>query len=335
MPKGLVTVFGGSGFIGRYAARSLVEAGYRVRVAVRRPHLAGDVRLAGAPGWVDIVQANVRHRQSVDRAVEGADAVVNLVGILYEKGRQSFEGAQREGAINVAEACAAAGIEKLVHISAIGADAEAKADYAETKGEAETAIRDIVPSATILRPSIVFGPEDDFFNRFAAMSTHPLTSFVPVLPAIGGGNTKLQPVYAGDVADAIANAIERDDASGNTYELGGPSVYSMKELYAFIGETIDRERFALPLPFFVAKPLGLAFGTAFRYIWPLSSGFLGAPPITGDQVEMLKSDNVVSEGALTLEDLGVTTLESIEAVVPSYLYRFRPYGQYHQKSESA
>lgn len=335
MPKGLVTVFGGSGFIGRYAARSLVEAGYRVRVAVRRPHLAGDVRLAGAPGWVDIVQANVRHRQSVDRAVEGADAVVNLVGILYEKGRQSFEGAQREGAINVAEACAAAGIEKLVHISAIGADAEAKADYAETKGEAETAIRDIVPSATILRPSIVFGPEDDFFNRFAAMSTHPLTSFVPVLPAIGGGNTKLQPVYAGDVADAIANAIERDDASGNTYELGGPSVYSMKELYAFIGETIDRERFALPLPFFVAKPLGLAFGTAFRYVWPLSSGILGAPPITGDQVEMLKSDNVVSEGALTLADLGVTTLESIEAVVPSYLYRFRPYGQYHQKSESA
>lgn len=335
MPKGLVTVFGGSGFIGRYAARSLVEAGYRVRVAVRRPHLAGDVRLAGAPGWVDIVQANVRHRQSVDRAVEGADAVVNLVGILYEKGRQSFEGAQREGAINVAEACAAAGIEKLVHISAIGADAEAKADYAETKGEAETAIRDIVPSATILRPSIVFGPEDDFFNRFAAMSTHPLTSFVPVLPAIGGGNTKLQPVYAGDVADAIANAIERDDASGNTYELGGPSVYSMKELYAFIGETIDRERFALTLPFFVAKPLGLAIGTAFRYIWPLSSGILGAPPITGDQVEMLKSDNVVSEGALTLADLGVTTLESIEAVVPSYLYRFRPYGQYHQKSESA
>ena len=335
MPKGLVTVFGGSGFIGRYAARSLVEAGYRVRVAVRRPHLAGDVRLAGAPGWVDIVQANVRHRQSVDRAVEGADAVVNLVGILYEKGRQSFEGAQREGAINVAEACAAAGVEKLVHISAIGADSEAKADYAETKGEAETAIRDIVPSATILRPSIVFGPEDDFFNRFAAMSTHPLTSFVPVLPAIGGGNTKLQPVYAGDVADAIANAIERDDASGNTYELGGPSVYSMKELYAFIGETIDRERFALPLPFFVAKPLGLAFGTAFRYVWPLSSGILGAPPITGDQVEMLKSDNVVSEGALTLADLGVTTLESIEAVVPSYLYRFRPYGQYHQKSESA
>lgn len=334
MPKGLVTLFGGSGFIGRYATRSLVKAGYRVRVAVRRPHLAGDVRLAGAPGWVDIVQANVRHKGSVEAALDGADAVVNLVGILYEKGRQSFESAQRDGAITVAQACAAAGIDTLVHVSAIGADPDSKADYAETKGEAEAAIREAVPTATILRPSIVFGPEDEFFNRFAALSSHPMTNLLPVLPAIGGGHTRLQPVYAGDVADAIANAVDRDDARGNTYELGGPSVYTMKELYAFIGETIDRKRFPLPLPFFVAKPLGLAFGTAYRYIWPLSSGILGAPPITGDQVEMLKSDNVVSDDALTLADLGVTTLESIEALVPSYLYRFRPYGQYHQKSES-
>lgn len=335
MPKGLVTLFGGSGFIGRYAARTLVKAGYRVRVAVRRPHLAGDVRLAGGPGWVDIVQANVRHRQSVDAALEGADAVVNLVGILYEKGRQSFEAAQRDGAINVAEACAAAGIDKLVHMSAIGADPEASADYAETKGEAETAIREILPSAVILRPSIVFGPEDEFFNRFAALSAHPIANLLPVLPAIGGGQTKLQPVYAGDVADAIANAIARDDTAGKTYELGGPSTYTIKELYAFIGETIDRQRFALPVPFFLAKPLGLAFGTAYRYIWPLSSGILGAPPLTGTQVELLKSDNIVSEGALTLSDLGVTTLETIETMVPSYLYRFRPYGQYHQKSERA
>jgi len=335
MPKGLVTLFGGSGFIGRYAARTLVKAGYRVRVAVRRPHLAGDVRLAGGPGWVDIVQANVRHRQSVDAALEGADAVVNLVGILYEKGRQSFEAAQRDGAINVAEACAAAGIDKLVHMSAIGADPEASADYAETKGEAETAIREILPSAVILRPSIVFGPEDEFFNRFAALSAHPIANLLPILPAIGGGQTKLQPVYAGDVADAIANAIARDDTAGKTYELGGPSTYTIKELYAFIGETIDRQRFALPVPFFLAKPLGLAFGTAYRYIWPLSSGILGAPPLTGTQVELLKSDNIVSEGALTLADLGVTTPETIETVVPSYLYRFRPYGQYHQKNERA
>lgn len=334
MAKGLVTVFGGSGFIGRYAARTLVKAGYRVRVAVRRPHLAGDVRLAGAPGWVDIVQANIRDMGSVNRAIDGADAVVNLVGILYEKGPQSFEAAQREGASNVAEACAAAGIETLVHISAIGADAEAKADYASTKGEAEEAVRSQVPTATILRPSIVFGPEDGFFNRFAAMASHPIASVAPILPAIGGGKTKVQPVYAGDVAEAIANAITLESAAGKTFELGGPSTYTFKELYAFIGETIDRKSFALPLPFFVAKPMGLTFGALFRYVWPLSSGILGAPPITGDQVEMLKTDNVVSEGALTLADLGVSELESVEAIVPSYLYRFRPYGQYHQKNEA-
>ena len=335
MAKGLVTVFGGSGFIGRYATRTLVKAGYRVRVAVRRPHLAGEVRLAGAPGWVDIVQANIRNKASVERAVEGADAVVNLVGILFEKGRQSFEAAQRDGAINIAEACAAEGISRLVHVSAIGADPEAEADYAETKGEAEEGVRAVVPEAIILRPSIVFGPEDEFFNRFAAMASHPISTVVPFLPAIGGGETKVQPVYAGDVAEAIANAVSREDAAGKTFELGGPRSYSFKEIYKFIGETIDRKRYAAPLPFFIAKPIGLTFGALFRYVWPLSSGILGGPPITGNQVELLKTDNVVSEGALTLADLGVTELESIEAIVPSYLYRFRPYGQYHQKNESA
>ena len=335
MAKGLVTLFGGSGFIGRYAARTLVKAGYRVRVAVRRPHLAGDVRLAGAPGWVDIVQANVRHKGSVEAAIQGADAVVNLVGLLYEKGPQSFEAAQRDGAINVAHACAEAGITRFVHLSAIGADADAQADYAETKGEAEAAIREILPEATILRPSIVFGPEDDFFNRFAALASHPVSTIAPFLPAIGGGATKVQPVYAGDVAEAIANAVQLEKTGGKIYELGGPTVYSFSELYDFIGETIDRKRYALPLPFFIAKPIGLAFGTLFRYVWPLSSGIFGAPPITGNQVELLKTDNVVADDALTLADLGVTQLESIEAIVPSYLYRFRPYGQYHQKNESA
>jgi len=335
MTKKLVTLFGGSGFIGRYAARTLVKAGYRVRVAVRRPHLAGEVRLAGAPGWVDIVQANVRNEESVAAALEGADAAVNLVGILYEKGPQSYEAAQLDGAVNVAKACQAQGIDRLIHVSAIGADPEAKADYAKTKGEAEVAIREVMPSAVILRPSIVFGPEDAFFNRFASLSAHPISTVAPFLPAIGGGQTRLQPVYAGDVADAIAHAVHDEGALGNTYELGGPSTYSFKDIYDFIGETIDRKRFALPLPFFVAKPMGLTFGTLFRYVWPLSSGLFGAPPITGDQVEMLKTDNVVTDGALTLADLGVTELESIEAIVPSYLYRFRPYGQYHQKSETA
>ena len=335
MSKGLVTVFGGSGFIGRYAARRLVEAGWRVRVAVRRPHLAGDVRLAGTPGWVDIVQANVRHKLSVERAIEGADAVVNLVGILVEKGRQTFEGAQRDGAVNVAEACAKAGITRLVHMSAIGADPQAEADYAQTKGEAEAAVRKIVPTATILRPSIVFGPEDEFFNRFASLASHPLSTFAPFLPAIGGGHTKLQPVYAGDVAEAIAAAVTRDDAVGKTFELGGPRTYSFLELYKFIGETIDRRRYALPLPFFIAKPLGLTMGVIWRYVPPFSMGLLGEAPITGNQVEMLKSDNVVSDGALTLADLGITELESVEAIVPSYLWRFRPYGQYHASSSGS
>ena len=335
MAKGLVTLFGGSGFIGRYAARRLVEAGYRVRVAVRRPHLAGEVRLAGAPGWVDIVQANIRHKASIAQAIDGADAVVNLVGILFEKGPQSFEASQRDGAINVAEACKAAGIERFVHVSAIGADPDAQTDYAKTKGEAELGILDILPSATILRPSIVFGPEDDFFNRFAAMSAHPISTIAPFLPAIGGGVTKVQPVYAGDVADAIANAVSRDDVAGKTFELGGPRTYTFKELYEFIGETIDRKRYALPLPYIIAKPMGLTFGALFRYVWPLSSGILGAPPITGDQVELLKTDNIVADQALTLADLGVTELETVEAIVPSYLYRFRLYGQYHQKSATA
>ena len=257
MSTGLVTLFGGSGFIGRYAARALVEAGYRVRIAVRRPHLAGDVRLAGPPGWIDITQANVRNRMSVERAIEGADAVVNLVGILYEKGPQSFEAAQLGGAQTVAECAAAAGIKRFVQISAIGADEESRSDYARTKALAEKAVRDAIPEAVILRPSIVFGPEDDFFNKFAGMAAHPVSNVAPFLPAIGGGKTKLQPVYAGDVAEAIAAAVSRDDVLGKTYELGGPRTYTFREIYDYICEEVDRKRYALPLPYFIAKPMGL------------------------------------------------------------------------------
>ncbi|WP_084420344.1 complex I NDUFA9 subunit family protein [Henriciella litoralis] len=333
MSTGLVTVFGGSGFIGRYAARTLVEAGYRVRIAVRRPHLAGDVRLAGPPGWIDIAQANVRNKMSVERAIEGADYVVNLVGILYEKGKQSFEAAQFDGAVNIAEAAAKAGVKKLVHVSAIGADTDSGSDYARTKAEAEDAVREAFPSATILRPSIVFGPEDDFFNKFGAMTAHPISTVAPFLPAIGGGKTLLQPVYAGDVADAIAAAVARDDTAGKTYELGGPRTYSFREIYDVIGKIVDRKRYAATLPFFIAKPMGLAFGALWR-VWPMSSGIFGAPPITGDQVEMLKSDNVVADDALTLKDLGVTELESVESIVPTYLWRYRAYGEFHQKGEA-
>lgn len=333
MSDGLVTLIGGSGFIGRYAARALVEAGYRVRVACRRPHVAGDTRLAGPPGWVHLVQANVRDVPSLERACEGADVVVNLVGILSEMGPQTFPDTQTVGARNAAQAARSAGVGRFVQVSAIGADAESRAEYARTKADGENAVREVFPDAVILRPSIVFGPEDGFFNRFAALAKSPAMAILPFLPAIGGGKTKFQPVYAGDVADAIVAAVQRDDALGKTYELGGPGVYSFNELYDFIFKTIDTRRFKAPLPFAVAKPMGLAMGTAFRWIPPLR-WVLGEPPITGGQVEMLKTDNVVSDSALTLADLGVTELESIEAIVPTYLWRFRDYGQFHDKSEA-
>lgn len=329
MSKGLVTVFGGSGFIGRYAARTLVERGWRVRVACRRVGTAIDVRLAGPPGWVDIVQANVRDRDSVDRALDGADAVVNLVGILFESGRQTFESAQLEGATNVAEAAAARGITRVIQVSSIGADENSKSPYARTKALSEAAVREAVPSATILRPSIVFGPEDGFFNRLAGLARS-----APLLPSIGGGKTRFQPVYAGNVASAIAAAVDSGAAEGKTYELGGPSVYTFNELYDIVLKTIDEKRFKIPLPFFVARPMGYLTGAIWRFVPPFSWGFLGEPPMTGAQIEMLKDDNVVADGALTIADLGVTELESVEATVPRYLWRFRSYGEFHKPSEA-
>lgn len=324
MAKGLITVFGGSGFIGRYVVRELCKAGYRVRVAVRRPNLAGELRLYGDVGQVQIVQANVKDKPSVARALEGAFGAVNLVGILYELGRQTFETTQLEGARNVAEAVAEEGLDRLIHFSAIGADPDSKADYAETKGKAEVAAREAFADTTILRPSVVFGAEDEFFNRFAEMAR-----FMPALPAIGGGKTKFQPVFVGDIADAVVAVLARKEAEGKTYELGGPATYTFRELLQYILKTIHRKRFLAPLPFFMAKPMGLMFGGLWR-IPPLSSGIIGGPPITGSQVEMLKTDNVVSEGALTFADLGVTELESVETIVPTYLYRYRPYGQFSE-----
>ena len=330
MTKGLVTLFGGSGFLGRYAARALVKQGWRVRIACRRPHLAGDARLAGgAPGWVDLAPVNVTNKASVVRALEGADAAVNLVGILHERGRQSFDATQREGARIIAETAAELGLGRLVHVSAIGADADSQARYARTKAEGEQAVRKACPDAVILRPAVVFGPEDKFFNRFAQMAR-----FTPVLPAIGGGKTRMQPVYAGDVADAICAAVGRPDASGKTYELGGPRIYTMNEIYNFITGTIDRPRLKIPLPFVAALPLGYITGTFWQYLPPFSWGFMGEPPITGNQVQMLKSDTIVGGDALTLADLGITEIERVEAIVPNYLWRFRPYGEFHIQGET-
>lgn len=323
MAKGRVTLIGGSGFLGRYAARALVKAGWRVRVACRRPNIAHDVKVAGPPGWVDLVQANVRNRASLVRAIEGSDAVVNLVGILFEAGKQSFSGTQALGAKNVAEIAAELGVKRLVQISAIGADDDSEAAYARTKGLGEQAVREAFPEAVILRPSIVFGPEDEFLNRFAQMAR-----YTPALPAIGGGKTKFQPVYAGDVADAIVAAVERADAAGETFELGGPRTYSFNEIYDYIFATIGRPRFKLPLPFFVAKPMGMMTSAIFAF--PPVRWVMGPPPITGGQVDMLRHDNVVAEGAKTLADLGVTELETIESIAPTYLWRYRPYGEFHR-----
>lgn len=319
----LIVVFGGSGFIGRYVVKALCKRGKRVRVPMRRPHLGADLRVLGDVGQVQLMQANVRYPESVAAALEGADGVVNLIGLLSEKGKQTFSDIQAKGASAIAEAAKARGVTRFVQVSAIGADANSKSAYGRTKAEAEMAVRAAVPTATVLRPSIVFGPEDGFFNRFADMA-----KFAPALPLIGGGRTRFQPVYVQDVAEAVANALDTDTARGKTYELGGPRVYTFKELLEFILTTIHRKRGLAPLPFFLAQPMGSAADFVFRFN-PFAD-----PPLTGDQVEMLKRDNVVGvsgEKVGTLADLGVTELETVEAIVPSYLWRFRPHGQFQAK----
>jgi NADH dehydrogenase len=312
----IVTVFGGSGFLGRHVVRALCRQGWRVRVAMRRPHLGGDVKLAGDVGQVQLVQANVRNRPSIRRALENADAVVNLVAVLYERGSQTFGGTIALGAANIAQLAAEAGVRKFVYVSAIGASKDSRSSYARAKAEAEAATLEAIPTATVVRPSIMFGPEDGFFTRFARMAR-----LTPVLPLIGGA-TKFQPVYVGDVAEAIAAALDRPDAQGQTYELGGPRIYTMKELLHYITREIDRPRLLLPIPMLFAAPLGYTVGALSRL-----NPFFG-PPITGDQVQLLKIDNIVSPGAKTIADLGVATLETVEAIVPTYLWRHRPHGQF-------
>ena len=314
----MITVFGGSGFVGRYVVRELAKAGWRVRVATRRPHLANFLKPMGAVGQIQLMQANVRDADSVARAVEGAHGVVNLVGILAESGRQSFHALQARGAGGIAQAAKSAGAQVFVHISAIGADADSASKYARTKALGEKAVREAFPEATVLRPSIVFGPEDGFFNKFADMAR-----FAPALPLIGGGKTKFQPVYVDDVADAAMAALTTPEAAGRTYELGGPRVYTFKEVLQFILKTIGRKRLLVPVPFPAANALGLAgeMSGAVPFVEPF---------LTRDQVEMLKTDNVVGaggEGLGTLADLGVEP-DTVEAVVPGYLIRYRKGGQF-------
>jgi NADH dehydrogenase len=309
----LVTVFGGSGFLGRHVVRALANRGYRIRVAVRRPELAGFLRPMGRVGQINTVQANLRYPQSIAGALRDADLAVNLVGILFERGAQRFDAVQSVGAEAVALAAKSAGA-RLVHVSAIGADANSPSHYARSKAEGERRVLVAQPAATIMRPSIVFGPEDDFFNRFAA-----LARIAPALPLVGGGHTRFQPVFVGDVAQAIAKAVDGETKPATIYELGGPDVRTFRELMEFVLAATGRRRLLVPVPFEIMK-----FQAAFAQ-------FLPKPPITPDQVELLKSDNVVSAEARnegrTLEALSIIP-ETISAVVPSYLWRFRKTGQF-------
>ena len=311
----LVTVFGASGFLGRHVVRELSRRGHRVRAAIRRPHQAVFLQPMGAVGQIQLFQSNIRYPNSVEDALKGADACVNLVGILAEQGRQKFGSIQAEGADHIARACAKLGIENVVHVSAIGADAGSDSDYARTKAEGEAAMRQHVPGTTIVRPSIVFGTQDGFFNRFAEMAR-----MAPALPLIGGGLTKFQPVYVDDVADAIVKLIDGEAETGVTYELGGPEVLTFKECLELMLKVVDRRRLLLPIPFFAAQPMGRIGDLVGRL--PIIE-----PPITEDQVKLLKVDNVVSDGAKSFEDLGITP-ETLDAILPTYLFRYRKQGQF-------
>ncbi len=317
--KGLVTVFGGSGFVGSQIVRALAKRGFRLRVAVRRPGRGYRLRMLGDVGQIEVVQANIRDADSVARALDGAEACVNAVGVLHESGRQTFADLLVEGAERVARAAKARGIRRFAHVSALGADPSSRAKYARSKAAGEAATREAIAEAAILRPSVVFGADDRFFNRFAAMAM-----VSPALPLIGGGRTRFQPVFVGDVAAAVAQAVEDPLAAGRTYELGGPTIYSFRELMELLLKEIRRSRALVPIPFAAARLLGMA-GDMLAAATPF------APPLTTDQVEMLRADNVVSLGALGLADLGVAA-SALEPIVATYLYRYRRGGQYADTS---
>jgi NADH dehydrogenase len=312
--RGLVTIFGGSGFIGGQTVRALAKRGWRLRVAVRRPWEAYRLRLLGDVGQIEIVQANLRSPASVERALDGAEACVNAVGVLFEAGRQKFQSLHVMGARTIAEAAASRDIRRFVQISALGADVASPSKYARTKADGEAAVRELVPTAVILRPSVVFGPEDDFFNRFASLAT-----LSPVLPLIGGGHTRFQPVFVGDVAAAVGAALTSEAPAGGLFELGGPTVYSFRQLMELTCQEIGRSRLLLPIPWSLAGLIGAA--------GDLAAGFGLTPPLTTDQAALLRADSVVDPGSAGLAALGVAPT-ALEPIIPTYLYRFRKGGQY-------
>jgi NADH dehydrogenase len=306
----LATVFGGSGFVGRYIVRQLARDGWRVNVAVRDAEYAKFLKPMGDVGQVTPMAVSIRDKAEVAAAVSGAEVVVNLVGVLYESGNQNFEAIHHGGAKVVAEAAAAAGAARLVHISAIGADAASPSLYARTKAAGEAAVRSAFPGATIFRPSLVFGPEDGFFNRFAG-----LARVMPVLPLFGGGKTRFQPVYVGDVADAVVRSLGDEKTAGQTYELGGPTIYTFRQLMELMLREIRRKRCLVSVPFPIAR-----LEARLLQVLPV-------PPLTVDQVRLLERDNIVAAGAPGLAELGVKPTP-IESVIPSYLDRFRPGGRF-------
>ena len=309
----LITVFGGSGFLGRHLVRALARRQYRIRVASRRPDLAGHLQPLGRVGQIHAVQANVRYPGSIEAAVRNADIVINLVAVLYERGRQRFETVQVFGAEQVALAASAHGA-RMIHVSAIGANENSPSAYARSKAAGEKAVRVATPDAVVFRPSALFGPEDNFFNKFAAIAR-----FAPALPLLGGGATRFQPVFVGDVAEAIARAVDGNAKPGTVYELGGPEVCTFRQLMEYVLATIERRRRLVPVPFGLMK-LQAQF-----------LQFLPKPPLTPDMVELLRGDNVVSDEARrdgrTLQALGIEPT-AMEVIVPSYLWRFRKTGQF-------
>lgn len=311
-----VTVFGGSGFIGRYLVKRLATDGAVIRVAVRDAETAKFLRPLGAVGQVVPFATSILRDDSVRRAVEGAEEVVNLVGILAPSGRQTFSAVHVAGAERVARAAREAGVNRLVQMSALGASPDSTSEYARTKADGEAAALEHFPDASITRPGIVFGVEDDFFNRFAAMAR-----ITPALPLIGGGHTRFQPVWAGDVAEAIQRILERPETGGQTYELGGPRTYTFRELMELMLRETGRHRLLAPLPFGLAR-----FQARFLELLP-------KPPLTRDQVELLKQDNVVSEGALGFPDLGIEPT-ALEVVLPTYMDRFRSGGRFARRVRS-
>ncbi|HIF08694.1 MAG TPA: complex I NDUFA9 subunit family protein [Sneathiellales bacterium] len=310
MAMNVVTVFGGSGFVGRHVVKRLAQTGVRVRVAVRRPEKALFLRPMGDVGQVELVQANIRDDASVAAAVEGADAVINLVGILYESGHQKFAETHAKGAARVATASAVARVQRFVHISAIGADEKSRSVYARTKADGEAQVRAAFPNATVIRPSLLFGPDDDFFNRFASIAR-----LIWVMPLVGTGKTRFQPAHVGDVAAAIVAAVQDPENIARTFELGGPNVYTYRQLMELVLNACARKRILVPVPPQILK------------IWAWFLQMLPSPLLTVDQVNMLLGDNLVAHDVAGFSDLGITPV-SAEVILPTYLWRFRPAGQF-------